>query len=68
MGKLQFSIQAVQALGRLKFRSITLAWCMLWVTSGFLFYQGQSEFEVGCLKTVVINTIVTAEVYAITFT
>lgn len=41
IGKLQFSMQALRALERLKFRCIALAWCMLWVTSGFLFYQGQ---------------------------
>lgn len=30
--------------------------------------ENTHEFQVGCLKAVVINTIVTAEVYAITFT
>lgn len=42
VGKRQLSIQMLQALGRLKSRSATLAWCMLGVSSDFIFYQGQS--------------------------
>lgn len=41
VGKLQFSIQMLQGLGRLKSRSATLAWCMLGVSFDFTFYQGQ---------------------------